>query len=81
MELRRVVLARSIQVILSPSGTFGYLPDLVSQIKARYGFLTAPKDEDLVPSNPPKVRSFSMARFYEKPELSSSIALLSLTTG
>jgi hypothetical protein len=45
-------------MIRSPSGAVGYLPDIVQEIKGRYSFLSAPRDEDLVPSDPPKGAEF-----------------------
>jgi len=36
----------------------GYLPDLVQLVKARYAFISAPSDADLVPSDPPKGTEF-----------------------
>jgi hypothetical protein len=47
IEIRGVVLARSIQVIRSSTGTVGYLPDIIQTLKGKYGFLTAPKDADI----------------------------------
>jgi hypothetical protein len=51
MKVRQVVLARSLQMLKSPTGTVGYLPDVVQEIKSKYGFLVAPKDEELLDSS------------------------------
>jgi hypothetical protein len=53
VEITSIVLARSLQVITSKAGTSRYLPDLVKDLRARYSFLTAPKDDDLF-TDPPK---------------------------
>ncbi|HTT76779.1 MAG TPA: hypothetical protein VMF50_12470 [Candidatus Binataceae bacterium] len=58
MEIRNIILARSVQAIKTAGGTVGYLPDIVKEIKAKYGFLSAPKEEDLVPSDSPKGAEF-----------------------
>src|SRR6266705_5638539 len=58
VEIRKVVLARSLQMIKSSSGTLGYLPDLVKQVNERYSFIKAPQNEDLLPSDPPKGSEF-----------------------
>jgi hypothetical protein len=58
IEVRQVILARSLQMLKSSSGTVGYLPDLVAQLKARYSFIKAPEDEELLPSDPPKGAEF-----------------------
>jgi hypothetical protein len=57
VAITNVILARSLQPIGTVSGTIGYLPDIVQEVKAKYSFLTAPKDEDLV-SDPPKGAEF-----------------------
>lgn len=62
MEVLGIVLARSLQILRAPSGTVGYLPDLVQQLKARYAFLDAPKDRDLIPSDPPRGAEFRHGR-------------------
>src|SRR6266481_8655574 len=62
IEVRQIALARSLQILKSPAGTIGYLPDLVSQLKARYNFVQGPKNEDLVPSDPPKGAEFRHGR-------------------
>jgi len=62
MEIRSVVLARSLQRTRSLTGIVGYLPELVQKIKVRYGFLAAPRDEDLLPSDPPRGAVFQHGR-------------------
>jgi len=69
VEIRQVILARSLQMIRSTAGTVGYFPDLVRQIKIRYGFITAPKDEDLLPSDPPKGAEFQHGRLLNRDRL------------
>jgi hypothetical protein len=62
IEIRAVILARAIQVVKSPSGTVGYLPDVVEQIKARYQFLALPTREELVPKDPGQGAEFRHGR-------------------
>ncbi len=62
MEIRNVLLARALQVIKSNSGTIGYFPEIVQEIKNRYGFLGVPSDEALVPSDTPKGVEFKHGR-------------------
>lgn len=58
MEIRSIMLARSVQIIRTATGTVGYLPDLMEEIRVRYGFITAPKIQDLAPSDPAKGAEF-----------------------
>lgn len=65
LELRKVVLARSLQMIKSSSGTIGYLPDLAKQVKDQYSFIKGPKNEDLLPSDPPKGAEFQHGKLVQ----------------
>jgi hypothetical protein len=47
IEIGSVLLARAIQVVKSTGGTIGYFPDLVEQIRSRYGFLAVPKESEI----------------------------------
>jgi len=69
IEVRQIVLARSLQLLKSPAGTIGYLPDLINQLKARYNFVQAPKNEDLLPSDPPKGAEFRHGRLPNDPKV------------
>ena len=69
IEVRQIALARSLQILKSPAGTIGYLPDLVNQLKARYNFVQAPKTEDLLPSDPPKGAEFRHGRLPNDPKV------------
>lgn len=69
IEVRQVILARSLQMLKSPSGTIGYLPDLVNQLKARYSFIKVPKDEELLPSDPPKGAEFQHGKLPAEPSV------------
>ncbi len=62
MEIRSIVLARSLQRTKSLFGIIGYLPEIIQKIKVKYGFLIAPRDEDLLPSDPPKGAVFQHGR-------------------
>lgn len=57
MELRQVVLARTLQLIRN-LGSVGYLPDLVAKVQEKYQFVVAPKIQDLVPGDPAKGAEF-----------------------
>ncbi len=69
IEVRQIVLARSLQMRKSPTGTVGYLPDLVNQLKTRYGFIKAPKDEELLPSDEPKGAEFRHGKLPDDPNV------------
>lgn len=62
IEIQQIILARVLQMVKSPFGTLGYLPDLVRQLKDRYSFVGVPKDEDLLPSDPPKGAEFHLGK-------------------
>ncbi len=62
MQIRSIVLARCVQRAKSLTGAIGYLPDVIQKVKTRYGFLVVPRDEDLVPSDPPKAGVFQHGR-------------------
>ena len=53
VEIIGVMLARSLQAIRSSGGTLGYYPEIVEGLKARYSFLSAPKEHEIL-LEPPK---------------------------
>jgi hypothetical protein len=62
IDIRGIVLARVVQMIKSPTGTVGYLPDVAGQIKAKYEFLVGPTNDELVPKDPAKGAEFRHGR-------------------
>jgi hypothetical protein len=66
VEITAVLLARSLQGIRSRSGSTGYLPDVVQEIKNRYLFLIAPREDEIFVT-PPKGVEFKHGKFmYQK---------------
>jgi hypothetical protein len=62
MKVRQILLARALQMTQTPLGKAEYYPDLIPAIKERYQFAIAPKNEDLVPSDPPKGAEFKIGK-------------------
>ena len=62
MYVRQIMLARVLQITRTTPGKAEYYPDLISKIKDRYQFVIVPKNEDLVPSDPPKGAEFKIGR-------------------
>jgi hypothetical protein len=58
MEVQKFILARAVQM-LSVKATPAYLPDVIRAIVEKYGFAGCPKNEDIVPSDPPKGLEFT----------------------
>lgn len=63
MKVRQIMLARVLQVTQLEVGKAEYYPDLVLKLKERYQFAVMPKNEDLVPSDPPKGAEFKVGKF------------------
>lgn len=64
MEVMQVLLARAIQAV-KPLGAAVYLPEIASKLKAKYEFVTAPKErefEELVSSDATKGAEFRHGR-------------------
>jgi hypothetical protein len=64
MEVTQVLLARVIQM-LKPFGAAVYLPEIANKLKAKYAFVTAPRDrefEELVSSEPTQGAEFRHGR-------------------
>jgi hypothetical protein len=57
MEVQKFLLARVGQM-LSVKATPAYMPDVIRAIIEKYGFAGYPKNEDIVPSDPPKGLEF-----------------------
>jgi hypothetical protein len=62
MDVRQIMLARVLQITRTTPGKAEYYPDLISKIKDRYQFVIVPKNEYLVPSDPPKGAEFKIGR-------------------
>lgn len=62
MEIRQIILARVLQMTRTPPGKAEYYPDLIPKIRERYQFAIVPKNEDLVPSDPPKGAEFKIGK-------------------
>ena len=56
------MLARVLQMTRTPPGKTEYYPDLIPKVKERYQFAIVPKNEDLVPSDPPKGAEFKIGK-------------------
>jgi hypothetical protein len=69
LEIREIILARSVQIFRSSGGTVGYLPDIANQLKERYQFIKAPSVEELLPSDPPKGAEFHHGRLPDDPNV------------
>lgn len=59
MEIRQILLARTIQLF---RGTLGYLPELAQKISGRYEFVVVPKNEEVL-SQPPEEPAQKGAEF------------------
>ena len=66
MEVRQIMLARVLQMTHTSLGKAEYYPDLILKIKERYHFAVVPKNEDLVPSDPPKGAEFKIGKLEVK---------------
>jgi len=62
MEIREILLARVLQMTHTTPGEAEYYPDLIPKIRKRYQFAITPKNEDLVPSDPPKGAEFRIGK-------------------
>lgn len=62
MEIRQIILARVLQMTRTTPGKTEYYPDLIPKIKDRYQFAVVPRNEDLVPSDPPKGAEFKIGK-------------------
>jgi hypothetical protein len=61
MEVTQVLLARVLQMV-KPIGAGVYLPEIARKLKAKYEFVAAPKDEELISSDPSKGAEFKHGR-------------------
>ncbi len=62
MDVRQIMLARVLQMTHTTPGNAEYYPDLIPKIKERYQFVISPKNEDLLPSDPPKGAEFKIGK-------------------
>jgi len=52
MKVLSVLRAESVRAVRTIGGTFGYLPDALSALTARYGFVGLPTPNELLPAEP-----------------------------
>lgn len=61
MEVTQVLLARVLQMV-KPIGGGVYLPEIARRLSAKYEFVAAPKDEELISPDPSKGAEFKHGR-------------------